>query len=142
MDRKATPQNGNFISRHSILESPMRPVVKVDKFRQATDHMFRLANQDFHACRGPREIENWKESASRLLQEYQRYTCPRAKESDTASFDMSRAQLSARIETAASYIEHHKSSVKKAADLPQLEPTTQVNVSEDERSDFTVHYIH
>lgn len=119
----------------------MSTIVKVNEFRRAIDHLYRLANQDFHGCIGPKEKANWKESASRLLQEYQEYACPRAKESDLASFDMARAQLSARIETAASYIEHHKSSVKKAADLPKLEPTTQASVSEDERSDFKVHYL-
>jgi hypothetical protein len=142
MDRKPTPQNGSLIYCHSILESAMRTIVRVNEFRRAIDHLYRLANQDFHGCIGPQEIANWKDSASRLLKEYQQYTCPRAKESDVASFDMSRAQLSARIETAASYIEHHKSSVKKAADLPKVEPTTQANVSEDERSDLKVHYLH
>lgn len=120
----------------------MRTIVRVNEFRRAIDHLYRLANQDFHGCIGPKEIANWKESASRLLQEYQQYVCPRAKESDLASFDMSRAQLLARIETAASYIEHHKSIEEKEPSIPENKRIERANVSDKEEPDFNVHYLH
>lgn len=60
--------------------------VKVAVFRQAYDHLFRIANVDYHACVGAGEVENWKRSAARMLSEYELYHCGRAQAYDLEQF--------------------------------------------------------
>jgi hypothetical protein len=58
------------------------PIVKVARFRDETDHLFRLANVDYHACVGVREIECWKQTATRILEAASTLRCLRATDFD------------------------------------------------------------
>jgi len=60
--------------------------VKVAAFRDETDHLFRLANMDYQACVGIREVENWKTTAARVLAEAEGLQCSRANAHDREQF--------------------------------------------------------
>ena len=71
--------------------------VTVAKYRQATDHLYRLANVDYCACVGERERANWRATAERMLREYQVMTCPRAKAIDEAHYRAAVGAVQARM---------------------------------------------
>ena len=64
----------------------MTTTVKVAKYRDETDHLFRLANVDYHACVGVREVECWKETAARVLAQTEGLQCLRASAYDREQF--------------------------------------------------------
>ena len=45
----------------------MSKTLKVAAFRAAADHLFRLANVDYHACVGAHELGHWRAVAGRVL---------------------------------------------------------------------------
>ena len=52
-------------------------------FRAKADHLFRLANVDYHACVGVHELDNWRAGAGRVLAEAEHCECKR-----TTSYDL------------------------------------------------------
>lgn len=56
--------------------------VKVAEFRNAVDHLFRVVNQDYHACVGAGEVKNWVRIAQRVREEVQNIECKRASDYD------------------------------------------------------------
>ena len=64
----------------------MTQTVKVALFRSEADHLFRLANVDYHACVGAHELRNWHTIAARVLAEVKHYECKRATPYDREQF--------------------------------------------------------
>ena len=64
----------------------MTKTVKVALFRSEADHLFRLANVDYHACVGAHELRNWQTIAARVLAEVEHYECKRATPYDRKQF--------------------------------------------------------
>lgn len=64
----------------------MITLVRVAKFRDETDHLHRLAHVDYHACASVSEVENWKETAARVLAQVEGMTCNRASAYDRDQF--------------------------------------------------------
>lgn len=64
----------------------MTQTVKVALFRSEADHLFRLANVDYHACVGAHELRNWHTIAARVLAEVKHYECKRAHLTTASSF--------------------------------------------------------
>jgi len=64
----------------------MTTTVKVAEFRDETDHLFRLANVDYHACVSVREVENWRATAAGVLAKAEGLECRRANAYDREQF--------------------------------------------------------
>jgi len=75
----------------------MTTTVKVAAFRDETDHLFRIANVDYQACVGVREVENWKTTAARVLAEAEGLQCSRANAYDRERFVKAIAAVKARL---------------------------------------------
>jgi hypothetical protein len=75
----------------------MTTTVKVARFRDETDHLFRLANVDYHACVSVHEVENWKTTAARVLAETEGLECSRANAYDREQFDKALGAIKARL---------------------------------------------
>jgi len=56
--------------------------VNVAAFRQAYDHLWRIINSDYHACRGVGELTSWEQIAQGVLEEVQSLQCARANDYD------------------------------------------------------------
>ena len=69
----------------------MKVIVAI--FRDGYDHLFRLANADYHACVSAAELTRWKDTLTRVLTESERLDCKRATPYD-------RAQMAKAIVTA------------------------------------------
>lgn len=55
----------------------------VEKYRDHTEHLFRLARNDFGEYKDLEGRERWSKIAKRMVDEYSGEVCPRAKERDT-----------------------------------------------------------
>ena len=64
----------------------MSKPLKVAAFRAEADHLFRLANVDYHACVGAHELDNWRAVAGRVLAEVEHCECKRATPYDLEQF--------------------------------------------------------
>lgn len=64
----------------------MTNTLKVAAYRNAIDHLFRIANVDYQACVGVREVECWKETAARVLAQTEGLQCLRANAYDREQF--------------------------------------------------------
>jgi len=64
----------------------MSKPLKVAAFRAEADHLFRLANVDYHACVGVHELDNWRAVAGRVLAEVEHCECTRATPYDREQF--------------------------------------------------------
>ena len=64
----------------------MTQLVKVAEFRSSTDHLFRLANVDYHACAAAREVRNWQTRAQRVLALAKDMECKRASAYDLEQY--------------------------------------------------------
>lgn len=95
----------------------MTTTVKVAKFRNEADHLFRLANVDYHACVNAREVECWKEIATRVLKEAENLVCARATDYDRQQFTKAVAAVNAQLIAADDRIVQlqRKSAAKTAA---------------------------
>jgi hypothetical protein len=71
--------------------------VKVAAFRDETEHLFRVANVDYHACVGVREVESWKATAARVLADAEGIDCRRANAYDREQFANAITALKARL---------------------------------------------
>jgi hypothetical protein len=71
--------------------------VKIAAYRDETQHLFRVANVDYHACVGVREVENWKATAARVLAEADGLLCRRANAYDREQFAKAVAAVRARL---------------------------------------------
>jgi len=75
----------------------MTSTVKVAVFRDETDHLHRVANVDYHACVGVREIELWKDTAVRVLAAAEGLQCSRANAYDREQFTKAIAAVQVRL---------------------------------------------
>jgi hypothetical protein len=75
----------------------MTTTVKVARYRDETDHLFRLANVDYQACVGVREVERWKETAARLLAATEGLQCLRATPDDREQFAKALSVVKAQL---------------------------------------------
>jgi hypothetical protein len=78
--------------------------VKVAKYRNETDHLFRIARLDYNACVGVREIERWKETAGRALTEAKGLQCIRATAYDREQFASAIEAVTQQLIAADAYI--------------------------------------
>jgi ribosomal protein L9 len=56
--------------------------VNVAAFRQAYDHLWRVTNADYHACRGAGELTSWEQIAQGVLENVRSLECARANDYD------------------------------------------------------------
>jgi hypothetical protein len=75
----------------------MSTTVKVAAYRDATDHLFRLANVDYHACVNVREVASWQDTTTRVLAETEGLECGRANAYDRRQFADAIAAVKARL---------------------------------------------
>lgn len=71
--------------------------VSVGEFRGATEHLYRL-DTNYHACVNMSEKFYWLESAERMLREYLKIDCSRAKSEDRIEYAKAASKLFERIE--------------------------------------------
>lgn len=74
------------------------PQVNVATYRQDTDHLYRIANVDWHACVNATEREHWAFTATRALERTNANECMRAKHADGFQRDKARQALQKRLE--------------------------------------------
>ncbi len=75
----------------------MSKVIKVAAYRAEADHLFRVANVDYHACVGVNEIENWQRIAGRVLAGVEGVECKRASAYDVEQFTQAVAAVKGRL---------------------------------------------
>ncbi len=74
--------------------------VKVSDFRNSVDHLFRIANVDYHACVGARELRYWVIRAENVIVEVKGLECNRTTENDRERHTKSLAAASFMLEQA------------------------------------------
>lgn len=75
----------------------MPNLVPVAKFRNHYDHLFRIANVDYHACANQRERIYWRLVAIRVLAEVELLDCKRATDYDRTQFRQAIEAVKGRI---------------------------------------------
>lgn len=86
----------------------MTTTVKVAKYRYDTDYLFRIANVDYPACVGVREVEYWKITAAHVLTETEGLKCSRATAYDREQFANAIAAVKTKLIAADARITHLK----------------------------------
>lgn len=56
--------------------------VSVKEFRNSVDHLYRMANVDYHACVDALELRYWVERVERIIRGVEALECKRAKPAD------------------------------------------------------------
>jgi hypothetical protein len=79
-------------------EFPMIKAIKVAAYRAETDHLFRVANVDYHACVGVGEVENWQRIACCVLAGVEGIECKRASAYDVEQFAQAVAAVKSRLD--------------------------------------------
>lgn len=96
------------------------PSLKVADFRRKTDHLERKVN-DYHACCSADEVQSWKESTLRVLEEVQSLTCSRATSSDLDWHAKAITKVKALLDSADTRIANYK--MKSAAKSASVKTT-------------------
>ncbi|MBX4558863.1 hypothetical protein CF042_05825 [Klebsiella pneumoniae] len=86
--------------------------VSVKEFRNSVDHLYRMANVDYHACVGAQELRYWVERVERVIGLVEALECKRAKPADREEHRKSLEAARKRLEQAA----------KRIQELEQPEP--------------------
>lgn len=109
--------------------------VKVAAFRNETDRLFRLANADYCACVGVREVENWQKVASRALAESADLACNRATAYDHEQWASALKALKDTLEDSAARLERIKADTAAKAKRPTLRVLSPCEIySHDDRT--------
>lgn len=75
----------------------MTTTIKVSAYRNVTEHLFRIANVDYNACVGARELGSWKDTAAGVLDVAESMQCSRASPYDRDQFARALAAVKARL---------------------------------------------
>jgi len=100
----------------------MTTTVNAATFRAEADHLFRLANVDYRACVSASEVDCWKDTAARALDEAKGLECRRATAYDRERFAKAIAAVTARLVEADTRIAQLKvpRNVKTVHNYPSL----------------------
>ena len=79
--------------------------VSVKEFRNSVDHLYRMANVDYHACVGAQELRYWVERVERVIGLVVARVCMRAKLVDREEHSMCWEAARKRLEQAAKRIQ-------------------------------------
>lgn len=90
---------------------PMNKPLKVAAFRAESDHLFRIANVDYHACVGIGELEGWQKIANRVLASVEGLVCKRATPADLERFAQATESLKNQLAASIARIESIKMKV-------------------------------
>lgn len=82
--------------------------VKVAEFRNSVDNLFRIANQDYHACVGTGEVTNWVRIAQRVRDEVLNIECKRASDYDKEQHQKALAMVDDSLAKSVGRIERYE----------------------------------